>query len=140
MSADKSGSQIDLENHRAAALSARERAYAPYSNFKVGTVLIGKSGRVYSGCNVENATYGLCICAERTAVVRAVADGEKEFAGIVVATSSSPPSPPCGLCRQTLAEFADDLPILLINDQGESARYTLKEIFPHTFTKAFLDR
>ena len=122
------------------ALAARERAYAPYSNFLVGAALLGRSGTVYRGCNVENATYGLCICAERTAIVSAVAQGEREFEGIVVATSSSPPSPPCGLCRQMLAEFAPDIPILLVNTAGESSRTTLSAIFPHSFTKAFLDK
>lgn len=135
-----SDSRNPLEAHVPAALAARGRAYAPYSKFQVGAALVGRSGRVYSGCNVENATYGLSVCAERTAVVRAIAEGEKEFIGIVVATSSSPPSPPCGLCRQTLTEFADDLPVLLVNDKGERTSITLRELFPYTFTKSFLDR
>jgi cytidine deaminase len=121
-------------------LAVRQRAYAPYSNFLVGAILLGRSGKTYAGCNVENATYGLCVCAERTAVVRAVADGEQAFVGLVVATSSSPPSPPCGMCRQTLAEFAADLPILLVNEAGERKLFSLAEIFPHSFTRAFLEK
>ena len=122
------------------ALAARGRAYAPYSHFLVGAALLGANGKVYTGCNVENATYGLCICAERTAIVQAVNAGEQKFAGIVIATSSSPPSPPCGMCRQFLAEFATDLPILLVNDIGERLHVTLAEIFPHSFTRAFLQK
>lgn len=129
-----------LESLIGDALSARNRAYAPYSKFLVGAALLGRSGHVYSGCNVENASYGLCICAERTAIASAVAAGERDFAGLVVATSSSPPTPPCGMCRQTIAEFAADLPILLVNEAGEQSRTTLSAIFPQAFSRSFLDR
>lgn len=131
-------STADLETLVAAAVQVRERAYAPYSNYKVGAALLTASGRLYTGCNVENASYGLCLCAERSAVARAVCEGERELVAVAVATSSSPPAPPCGLCRQTLAEFARDLPIVLVNDAGERIDTTLEAIFPQSFDGSFL--
>lgn len=122
----------------AAALDQRQRAYAPYSRFQVGAALLTEGGVVYTGCNVENASYGLCLCAERSAIAAAVAAGERRLVAIAVATGSSPPSPPCGLCRQTLAEFADDLPIALVNPQGERIDTTLAALFPMGFTRALL--
>jgi len=122
------------------ALAMRARAHAPYSHFRVGAALLGESGRVYGGCNVENASYGLCICAERTAVTRAVAEGETRFVAIAVATQTTPPCPPCGMCRQTLAEFAaDGLPIALVNPDGARVDTTLGELLPMTFRRNFLD-
>ncbi len=129
---------VSLEALIPTALAARERAYAPYSKFRVGAALLAANGTVYTGCNVENASYGLCICAERSAVIRAVQEGQRRFAGLVVATQSKQPSPPCGMCRQTLAEFAADLPILLVNAKGARMMTSLKEIFPHSFTPDFL--
>jgi cytidine deaminase len=123
-----------------AALGARKRAYAPYSRFLVGAALLTVDGVVVVGCNVENASYGLCICAERTAIATAVALGHVGVRAIAVATGSSPPSPPCGMCRQVLAEFASDVAIILINPEGQRVRTTLKRIFPATFTKALLDK
>jgi cytidine deaminase len=120
------------------ALDVRTRAYAPYSHFQVGAVLVGRSGRHYLGCNVENSSYGLCVCAERNCIVQAVAQGEREFEALVVATQSSPPSPPCGLCRQTLVEFCRDLPVLLVNPQGEQVRTSVAELLPLSFTSAYL--
>lgn len=120
------------------ALEMRENAYAPYSGFKVGAALLGESGTVHLGCNVENASYGLCVCAERNAVGRAVAEGERTFRALVIATQSSPPSPPCGMCRQTLVEFARNLPILLVNAQGERVATSIEALFPMSFTPDFL--
>ncbi len=120
------------------ALRIRERAYAPYSRFQVGAALVGESGRVYLGCNVENSAYGLALCAERAAVAAAVGQGETKFQGLVIATPSDPPSPPCGMCRQTLAEFAADLPIVLVNDRGARVDTTLAELFPRSFTREYL--
>lgn len=128
-----------IEGHIDEALRARQRAYAPYSRFKVGAVLIGESGRTYLGCNVENSSYGLCLCAERSAIARAVGDGEKRFKGVVIATQSEPPSPPCGMCRQSLAEFASDLPVILVNHKGERVDTTLAELLPLSFTRIYLD-
>jgi len=99
-----------------AALHARTRAYAPYSKFSVGAALLTHTGEIIRGCNVENASYGLTICAERTAIFSAVAAGHTAFAGLAVATLGA--HPPCGACRQVLAEFCDDLPILLVDADG----------------------
>lgn len=120
------------------ALEVRKNAYAPYSNFKVGAALLGESGRVYLGCNVENSSYGLCVCAERTAIARAIADGEQSFRGIVIATQSELPSPPCGMCRQTLSEFAQHMPVVLVNDKGARIDTSLDELFPMSFTPDYL--
>lgn len=120
------------------ALRARERAYAPYSRFLVGAALRCTDGSVIEGCNVENASYGLCVCAERNAVGAAVAAGRREFDAIAIATSSDPPSPPCGMCRQVLAEHASDLAIVLVNTKGDRVRTSLKKLFPGTFTPAQL--
>jgi cytidine deaminase len=123
------------------ALAALEWAYAPYSGFRVGATVIA-GGQIYDGANVENASYGLAICAERTAVARAVVDGARQLELVVVASESSPPAAPCGMCRQTIAEFSDDpasLRIVCVNPQGERADYTLAELLPHGFTRAQLD-
>ena len=118
-----------------AAKEAREHAHAPYSKFKVGAALLTEEGNVYAGCNVENASYGASVCAERNAVAQAVLVGEKEFMRLAVVTQTSPPSAPCGLCRQVLVEFCDDLPILLCNPEGEFVRTTLKDLQPLPFQK-----
>lgn len=131
--------ESELEELVPQAHLVRENAYAPYSRFKVGAVLLGESGRVYAGCNVENASYGLCLCAERSAVAQAVALGERRFRGIVIATQSEPPSPPCGLCRQTLVEFARRLPVLLVSASGTRVRTSLDELLPMSFTQDNLD-
>ncbi|MDP2344704.1 MAG: cytidine deaminase [Deltaproteobacteria bacterium] len=123
------------------ALAMRARAYAPYSRFTVGCALLCEDGDVVEGCNVENASYGLCICAERTAVVAAVAAGKRRFTRVAVATGSSPPAAPCGMCRQFLVEFLDadkDMDVLLVNDRGEKTATTLRAIFPGVFDKAQL--
>lgn len=129
---------IDWNALVAAATEVREKAWAPFSNFQVGAALLAADGTVYTGCNVENRTFGLTICAERNAVTTAVADGRREFVAIAVVTDASPPAPPCGMCRETLVEFAHpasgrDLEILSANLDGESRRYRLSEIFPEPF-------
>jgi cytidine deaminase len=119
------------------ALAARARAYAPYSHFLVGASLRCADGSIVDGCNVENASYGLCICAERTAVATAVAAGHRRFTAIAIATAASPPAAPCGMCRQVLAEFVggpdDDIAIALVNDRGERQDTTLRALFPGVF-------
>lgn len=117
----------------AAATKAREMAYVPYSNYKVGAALLGKSGRIYTGCNVENASYGASICAERTALVKAISEGEREFSMIAVVTDSPKPSSPCGICRQVLYEFGPEIRLILANLQGDSFETSIAEYLPDGF-------
>ncbi len=121
-----------------AALSVRKKAYAPYSRFKVGAALLTDDGEIFLGCNVENASYGATICAERHAVGNAVAAGKREFVQLAIATSTSPPSPPCGICRQVLGEFAPKLKILLVNPKGEVVRIRLDKLLPMAFSSQSL--
>lgn len=115
------------------ALEARRRAYAPYSNYSVGAALRTKSGKLYTGVNVENAAYGHTICAERTAVVKAVSEGEKEFEVIAVATANG--GTPCGACRQVLSEFGLDTLVLIANEKGELLNeMTVADLLPGAFT------
>ena len=117
-----------------AARAARLNAWAPYSRYAVGAAIRTVDGRIFAGANVENASYGLSVCAERSAVVAAVSAGVRKIVAVAVVTSSSPPAAPCGVCRQTLAEFcADDLPVTLGNDRGESVTTTLGELLPRAF-------
>lgn len=118
-----------------AAWAARDRAHAPYSGFRVGAALRRRTGEVVGGCNVENASYPMCTCAERTAVCAAVAAGmrEGELEALVVVTGADTLTSPCGACRQVLVEFSDDLPILLDNGRQKALRY-LKDLLPEAFT------
>ncbi|MGQ9462023.1 MAG: cytidine deaminase [Candidatus Fervidibacter sp.] len=124
--------KFDWDELVAAAQRVRKNAYAPYSQFPVGAVLLGKSGRIYTGCNVENSSYGLTVCAERNAVFSAVAAGETEFVALVVAAKDASVYP-CGACRQVLAEFCDNLPILIVGEDGERVETNLRELLPHAF-------
>jgi len=118
-----------------AAKRAASRAYAPYSRFRVGAALRTRSGKVFTGCNVENASYGLTICAERAAVFAAVAAGEREFERIVIFTPTQSFTGPCGACRQVMAEFAPNLRVVLVNKTGETRSYSLKRLLPVQFRK-----
>ncbi len=113
------------------ALEYRKRAYAPYSGFLVGAAVEGESGKIYGGCNVENSSYGLTICAERVAVTRAVAEGERKIKAIAVATSSSELSMPCGACRQVIIEFAKEADIFCVGPDGGCISYKAKDLLPH---------
>jgi cytidine deaminase len=121
-----------------AAREAQKQAYAPYSNYRVGAAVRGDNGKIYPGANVENASYGLSICAERNAVSAAILDGVRKIVGVAVVTASSPPVAPCGMCRQTLAEFADDMPVALSNEHGERRDTTLRELLPMAFGRSDL--
>lgn len=116
------------------AKKAREYAYAPYSNFKVGAALMTKSGKIYSGCNIENAAYGPTNCAERTAFFKAVSEGERDFAKIAIVGGKANCAP-CGVCRQVMMEFCDphDFGIVLENEKNECVEYKLGELFPLGF-------
>src|SRR5688500_15221369 len=115
------------------ALAVRLRAYAPYSKFLVGAAVLTETGQIYTGCNVENASYGLTICAERSAAFQAIAAGAHQLLDVAVAAASA--GTPCGACRQVLAEFADDIPVLLIDPDDPTAvlEMSLNELLPHRF-------
>ncbi|MBM4131167.1 cytidine deaminase [bacterium] len=120
-----------------AACRQRQRSYSPYSRFRVGAALLGRSGTVYLGTNVENASFGLSICAERAAVCRAVADGERAFTAIAVCADGGEPTPPCGACRQVLLEFGPDLVVLMAGNRGADGPVltaTVRELVPLAFT------
>ena len=117
----------------AAAKKARENAHAKFSNFKVGAALRTKVGKIYGGCNVENATYGLTICAERVAIFKAISEGEREFDAIAVATDTGALTPPCGACRQLIWEFCGDVPVILSNLAGKSEVMRMSTLFPKPF-------
>jgi cytidine deaminase len=117
-----------------AAETARNAAYAPYSRFKVGAALVGRSGTVYTGCNIENISYGLTICAERVAVFKAVAAGERDFEQIAIVADTEEPISPCGACRQVLAEFAPNLLVRSLARGGEVFEARLSELLPRAKT------
>jgi cytidine deaminase len=120
------------------ALETRTRAHAPFSNFLVGATLIAEDESLFIGCNVECSSYGLTICAERTALVSGVAHGKKRFVGVVVAADTDVLTPPCGACRQLLYDFAPDAVVVLVNPRGAEKRFTMKELLPEAFSVAFL--
>lgn len=121
-----------------AAIYARERAFAPYSNFKVGAALQTKNGKVFTGCNIENASYGLTICAERVAIFKAVSEGETEFSNLAVAADTESLTPPCGACRQIIWEFCGDVPVMFSNLQGKTEILRMSELLPRAFDTKFL--
>ena len=122
----------------AKANEAREKAYCPYSKFKVGAALLAKSGKVYTGCNVENASYGGTICAERTAITKAVSEGDREFESIAIVLDSNEAGSPCGLCRQFLVEFGLDIKVIMATVNGDVKVDTIGNLLPLAFTPASL--
>jgi cytidine deaminase len=150
-----SESAVDWDALVEAALEVRLRAYAPYSNYLVGAALLGIDGKVYTGCNVENAAYPVCLCAEHAAIACAVSAGCREFTRLVVATAGDEPGPPCGVCRQALREFAPNIEIMLVTTSKRRAQLTLPVLFgpptpelkahrlpdllPHSFGPSMLD-
>lgn len=122
-----------------AALASRDHAHAPYSKFKVGAALKTRKGKIYSGCNVENASFGGTVCAERGAIQTAVAaEGKLNIKEILVLTDSTPPWPPCALCRQIISEFAKDIDIHAVNLKGQLKTYRFSELYPDAFTPSEL--
>ena len=123
----------DYETLLAAATQSRENAHAAYSNFRVGAALRSTGGRIFGGCNVENATYGLTMCAERVAILKAISEGERGFDAIAVVTDSDSLTPPCGACRQLIWEFCGDVPVILANLKGKVEAIRMRDLFPKPF-------
>jgi cytidine deaminase len=121
-----------------AALAVRNNAHAPYSHFLVGAALEADDGRVFTGCNIENATYGLSVCAERVALFKAISEGARKFRRVAVAADTNVLTPPCGACRQILWEFCGDVEVTLTNLHGRSETLRMKDLFPRPFDDSFL--
>jgi cytidine deaminase len=121
-----------------AAIAARANAFAPFSKFQVGAAVEDADGRIHTGCNIENATYGLTLCAERVAVFKAISEGVRKFRRVAVAADTGILTPPCGACRQILWEFCGDIEITLVNLHGKTETYRLKDLFPKPFDVSFL--
>jgi cytidine deaminase len=121
-----------------AAKQARENAHAPFSDFRVGAAVRANSGRVYTGCNIENASYGLTCCAERVAIFKALSEGERGFEAIAVVTETDNLTPPCGACRQIIWEFCGDVPVILANLKGKIERESAGKLLPRPFDSSFL--
>ena len=121
-----------------AALAGRANAYAPFSKFQVGAAVEDIDGRIHTGCNIENATYGLTLCAERVAIFKAISEGARKFRRVAVAADTDVLTPPCGACRQILWEFCGDVEIALANPRGKTETYRLKDLFPKPFDASYL--
>lgn len=120
------------------ATQTRDNAHAPFSNFRVGAALRATSGRIFGGCNIENATYGLTICAERTAIFKAISEGERGFDAIAVVTDTDALTPPCGACRQLIWEFCGDVPVILSNLKGKTEVHQMRNLLPKPFDSSNL--
>lgn len=120
------------------AMDARCLAYVPYSDFPVGAALLTRSGKIYTGCNVENASYGLTVCAERVAIWKAISEGETEFEALAVVTNIG--GSPCGACRQVMAEFAPDMPVLIADLKGQATELSVADLLPLAFTPQHLQQ
>ena len=129
---------MNLDELKAAAVAMLDRAYCPYSHFAVGAALECADGTVFTGCNIENAAYSPGICAERTAVAKAVSEGHTDFIRIVIAGRSADFCVPCGVCRQVLREFAPGIEVICLNGKGEEQVFTLPDLLPHSFGPEFL--
>jgi cytidine deaminase len=126
---------LNMENLIAEAKKARERAYVPYSKFAVGAALLTDDGKVYHGCNIENAAYSMTNCAERTALFKAVSEGDRKFKAIAVIADTNRPIPPCGACRQVISELCpQDMKVILTNLNGDIKELTVKELLPGAFS------
>ena len=134
----KSKARIMIADLLRKAKRARMHAQAPYSGFKVGAALETRAGRIFTGCNVENASYGLTMCAERVAILKAVSEGKWDFRRILILSDSEKPAPPCGACRQIIWEYCGDIEVILINLKGDSTKYQMKQLLPLAFDKKCL--
>ena len=121
------------------ALRARGHAHAPYSNFRVGAALEAEDGTVYTGCNIENASYGLTMCAERVALFKALSEGARRFRRVAVAADTHTLTPPCGPCRQLLWEFCRDAEVVLVNLEGRTEQFSMRDLLPRAFDDSFLN-
>ena len=138
MSASDRSGPVSERQLLAAARAVRQRARAPYSGFRVGAALETEDGAIMTGCNVENATYGLTICAERVAIFKAISEGHRRFRRVVVVAATDEPTPPCGACRQILWEFAGDIDVVMANTRRVTARYRLADLLPLPFDNRLL--
>ncbi|MEI5889177.1 cytidine deaminase [Bacillus cereus] len=126
---------MDKKKYIEEANKMLSKAYIPYSKFPVGAALVTKEGKIYTGCNIENASYGLCNCAERTAIFKAVSEGERDFSYLVITGETDGPISPCGACRQVIAEFCDPkMPVLLTNVNGDEKEVTVEQLLPGAFS------
>ncbi|HDR6213687.1 cytidine deaminase [Bacillus cereus group sp. Bce041] len=126
---------MDKKKYIEEANKMLSKAYIPYSKFPVGAALVTKEGKIYTGCNIENASYGLCNCAERTAIFKAVSEGERDFSYLVITGETDEPISPCGACRQVIAEFCDPkMPVLLTNVKGDEKEVTVEQLLPGAFS------
>lgn len=128
----------DLESLIEKTVKAFENAYAPFSKFRVGATVVTKSGKIYTGCNIESASYGLTVCAERVAIWKAVSEGEREFTMVCVVADTEELTPPCGVCRQIIWEFCEDIPIVFANLKGKYEVLQMKDLLPRAFDTKFL--
>jgi len=122
------------------AINAKKRAHAPYSHFRVGAALLASSGRIYEGCNVEISTYALTICAERTAIFKAISEGDRNFKAIAVVSDDPGYTPPCGACRQVLMDLAGNIDFLMVNGKGNVKVLKMNKLLPHAFGQKNLER
>lgn len=122
------------------ARAAKKHAYAPYSKFRVGAALLATDGRIYTGCNVENSSFGLTMCAERTAIFKAISEGERNFTAIAVVSDDPEYTPPCGACRQVLMDLAGNIDFIMVNGKGKTKIIKMKELLPFAFGKKNLTR
>ena len=123
-----------------AAIDALQYAYAPYSKFQVGAAVVTESGKIFTGCNIEVSSYGLTICAERVAIFKAISEGEKDFGSIAIAAETEAHCPPCGACRQVIADFSPNMEIILINKNGKIKTTSIQELLPEAFSDSFLKK
>jgi cytidine deaminase len=132
---EKASAKIHMDDKKliSEAKKARVNSHAPYSNFKVGAALLARSGRVFTGTNVENSSFGLGVCAERLALLKAVSSGEKDFTKIAIIASGEEPITPCGLCRQVLVEFSPNIKVICSNLKGKVKKFTLRQLLPYPF-------